>query len=435
MVQEQHESHPVAHDLPCTPTEKDANAPVEQHNEPFPEGGIQAWIVVFGCWCGMFCTFGLVNCIGVFEEYYTSQSSPMSNYSEGVISWITSLQAWGLPFGGIIFGRVFDCYGPRWLLLLGSIGYVFGFMMVSVSHSYYQFLLSQGIVAAFSSSAVFNACTSSIVTWFFAKRAYAFGVMVSGSSLGGVIMPIMMSRLIPRIGFPWTVRAVAFMILGLLSITTVTVRSRLPTQPKPFTFKNYIRGFREPAYAWTCIASFVFYLGLFLPFNYIILQAKDAGMASEMTQYLLPIINAASIPGRILPGVLADRVGRYNVAIVVAWITGVITLALWIPGKSQSAIIAFAAVYGLISGSLISLTPTLIAQISDVRQIGVRQGTCFTLQSFGALLGSPIAGAILASQNGSYWGLKLFCGCAFFAAMIAFAFARTTLVGLKVVKV
>lgn len=132
---------------------------------------------------------------------------------------------------------------------------------------------------------------------------------------------------------------------------------------------------------------------------------------------------------------MADRAGRYNVAIVVAFLTGVITLALWIPGKSQAAIIVFAAVYGLVSGSLISLTPTLVAQISDVRQIGVRQGTCFTLQSFGALLGSPIAGAILASQGGSYWGLKLFCGCSFFATMIAFSLARTTLVGLKVVKI
>ncbi|KAF5686667.1 riboflavin transporter mch5 [Fusarium denticulatum] len=309
----------------------------KQTDEPFPEGGIQAWTVVFGCWCGMFCTFGLVNCIGVFEEYYTSDSSPISNYGEGAISWITSLQAWGIPFGGIFFGRIFDCYGPRWLLVLGSIIYVFGLMMVSVSHSYYQFLLSQGVVSAFSSSAVFNACTSSIFTWFFSKRAYAFGVM--------------------------------------------------------------------------------------------------AGMAPSTTQYLLPIINAVSIPGRILPGILADKVGRYNVAIVVALLTGVITLGLWIPGNSRAAIIGFAAVYGLVSGSLISLTPTLVAQISDVRQIGVRQGTCFTIQSFGALLGSPVAGAILSSQDGTYWGLKLFCGCSFLAAMMAFTLARTALVGLKMAKV
>jgi MFS family permease len=165
-------------------------------------------------------------------------------------------------------------------------------MMVSISHSYYQFFLSQGIVTAFSSSAVFNACTSSIITWFFSRRGYAFGVMVSGSSLGGVIMPIMMSKLIPLIGFPWTVRVVAFTILGLLSITNVTVKSRLPVRPKPFSSKAYIRGFQEPAYALTCIASFVFYLGLFLPFNYIILQAREAGMTSNTTQYLLPIINA-----------------------------------------------------------------------------------------------------------------------------------------------
>lgn len=138
-----------------------------------------------------------------------------------------------------------------------------------------------------------------------------------------------------------------------------------------------------------------------------------------------------SIPGRIIPGFLADKAGRYNVTIVVAIVTSILCLALWIPSDGEGAIIAFAVLYGLFSGSFISLAPSLIAQISDVAEIGIRQGTCFALQSFGALTGSPIAGAITAAQNGSYLGLQLFCGLCLLASMVAYLLARTTLVGVK----
>lgn len=68
----------------------------------FPDGGLQAWLVVAGGWCGLFCTFGLINCIGVFEVYYVGPGGPLEKYGEGTVSWITSVQIWGMTFGGII---------------------------------------------------------------------------------------------------------------------------------------------------------------------------------------------------------------------------------------------------------------------------------------------------------------------------------------------
>ncbi|CAG7931576.1 unnamed protein product [Penicillium olsonii] len=400
-----------------------------------PDGGFQAWLVILGCWCGMFCTFGLVNCIGVFEAYYVSATGPLHRYSQGEVSWITSFQAWGIPFGGIMFGPIFDRYGPRWLLIIGTLIYVFGLMMVSVSTQYYQIFLSQGIVSAFGSSAIFNSCISSVVSWFKHRRSYAFGVMVSGSSLGGVIMPIMMNELIPRVGFQWTMRIIGFMILGLLAITVCTVRPYLPPQPKPFRLQTYCSGLKEPAFAMTCTASFFFYWGLFIPFNYIVLQSENAGISPHIAQYMLPIINAVSIPGRIIPGFLADKAGRFNVAILVAGFTSIFCLALWIPGQSQGALIAFSVLYGFFSGSSISLAPTLVAQISDIREIGSRQGTCFFFQSFGALSGSPIAGAIAASQNCSFLGLQLFCGFSLAASMAFYIFVRIKIAGFRLSRV
>lgn len=56
----------------------------------FPDGGREAWLVVFGGFLALFCSFGLVNCIGVFQQYYVN--GPLSDYSESTISWIPSLQ-------------------------------------------------------------------------------------------------------------------------------------------------------------------------------------------------------------------------------------------------------------------------------------------------------------------------------------------------------
>ncbi len=104
-------------------------------------------------------------------------------------------------------------------------------MMTSLASQYYQFLLAQSIVAAIGLSAMFTACMSSVVTWFFRRRAAAIGIMVSGSSVGGVVLPIMLEKMIARVGLAWAIRAVALLFLFLLAIPCLTVRSRPAAAP------------------------------------------------------------------------------------------------------------------------------------------------------------------------------------------------------------
>lgn len=66
----------------------------------FPDGGAQAWLVVVGGWFALFCTFGLVNCIGVFEHYYVN--GPLSAYDSSTVSWIPSVQVFVMIFCGTI---------------------------------------------------------------------------------------------------------------------------------------------------------------------------------------------------------------------------------------------------------------------------------------------------------------------------------------------
>lgn len=77
---------------------------------------------------------------------------------------------------------------------------------------------------------------------------------------------------------------------------------------------------------------------------------------------------------------------------------------MWIPAETNAPIIAFAALFGFGSGAFVSLAPSVIAQISDVREIGVRTGSFFAVISVAALISQPIGGAIITRWNGAYTG-------------------------------
>ncbi|KAF2083780.1 putative monocarboxylate permease [Saccharata proteae CBS 121410] len=395
----------------------------------FPDGGSHAWLVVLGGFCCLFCSFGWINAIGVFQAYY--ETHELRGLSSSTIAWIPSLETFMMFAGGPVFGKLYDNYGPRWILLVGSFLHVFGLMMASLASKYYQFILAQGICSALGASMIFYPAMSTCTTWFFRKRALAFGIMAAGSSLGGVIFPIMVDRLINEIGFPWAMRTAAFMILGLLVIANLTVRSRLPPSPKPTSLKEFVTPFTEIPYLCVTIGSFMFFLGMFLPINYLILQAQSQGMSARLANYLIPILNGLSLFGRILPGYVGDKIGRFNVMSILCYFTAIIDLALWIPARSNAALIIFAALYGFGSGAFVSMAPALIAQISDVRKIGVRSGAMFAVISIAALISNPIGGAIVSADNGSYTGLKIFCGVFQIAGASFMVAARVSLKGFK----
>ncbi len=414
-----------------TTTEQPPKSPPSPSD--FPDGGREAWLVIFGGWCALFCTFGLINCVGVFQEYYVTHT--LRDHSASTVSWITSTQIFMINFLGIAVGRVYDNVGPTWILRGGTVVYILGLVMTSLATKYYQVFLAQSIVASAGSSAISQVAMSTLVTWFLKNRAVAFGIMLSGSSLAGVVLPIMMDQLIPKVGFPWTIRAIALLFFALLTIANLTVKSRLPPTPRPFILQEYLDTFKDVKLVLTLFGCFFFMSGMFLPFNYILLQTQAAGMTQKLVTYLLPILNAISIFGRILPGLAADKFGRFNLMLCVVLASTISVLAIWIPATSTAGIVAFASLFGFSSGGFIVLAPTLIAQVSDIRYIGTRVGTSLAVMAFGALLGSPIGGTLLLGHHGDYAGLQLFCGLCLATALVFFIAARYAQVGFKATKI
>jgi MFS family permease len=115
--------------------------------------------------------------------------------------------------------------------------------------------------------------------------------------------------------------------------------------------------------------------------------------------------------------------------IIFTVIASIVSLAVWLPANSNAPIIVFAALYGLLSGCTLSMIPALVARISKVQEIGSRTGILYALSSFGALVGSPIAGAIVSHNNGGFSGLKILTGTTLVGGAAVIVVSRYYIVG------
>jgi MFS transporter, MCT family, aspergillic acid transporter len=133
----------------------------------------------------------------------------------------------------------------------------------------------------------------SLPGWFDKKRGAAYGIVATGSSIGGVIFPIMIRRLIPEVGFGWSMRIGAFMILALLIIANATIKTRLPPSPKKLTKQILVAPFFELKAMLLFIGFMFMTFGIFIPINYVEVEALHQGMGPNLAQYLIPILNTA----------------------------------------------------------------------------------------------------------------------------------------------
>ena len=403
------------------------SAPTPSIHEPAPDGGLRAWLQVVCSFFLFFNSWGIVNSFGVFQTYYTT--SLLSNESASSISWIGSIQAFLLLAIGVVTGPLFDAGYFYHLIWGGSALTTLGVMMTSLSTKYWQVMLAQGICLGLGSGALFMPSIAIIPLYFTKRRALAMGIAASGSSLGGIIYPIVFFQLQPRIGFPWATRVLGFIVLATQGIVLALMRTR--AKPGPMRKLFDISAFKEPPFAIFTAAMFFAFVGTYIPFFYAsdyTLHVKGATPA--LSFYMLSIMNAGSVFGRIIPNLVADKTGPLNIVTPCAMLAGVMAF-IWIGVHSVGGMVAFSALYGFFSGCIVSIPPTVIAMLSPrLEIIGTRMGTVFSVASLGLLVGTPVGGAILG-DTGHYVGIQAFGANAVMIASVLYATTRVLARGSK----
>lgn len=212
----------------------------------------------------------------------------------------------------------------------------------------------------------------------------------------------MIRLLIPQIGFTYTSLSVALVILVTLGTANIIMRPALAGNPRAKRAFIDRSALNDAPYVLFVLGCALVFLGLYTPFFYIATYAAETQvLASEgaAAAYLVTILNAASIPGRILPNIPAvtARLGPLNMMATAVLSLSVLVLCLN-AGPGAAGIFTVLVLYGFCTGAFFSLQPTVMARLTaDPERIGTRMGMAATCMSFGLLLGSPSSGALLKS--------------------------------------
>ncbi|KAI0728959.1 MFS general substrate transporter [Fomitopsis betulina] len=395
-------------------------------------------------------TFGHTNAFEVYQDACT----PKGTTSLSNISWLGSTQLFLLlvmclprgcaPRQGVLSGNsssrvtplcLFVCPFPPTFHLEKLIhsGAPRSMFMVSIADrsKYYQFYLSQGLGMGIGAGLIYVSSIPVQGHHWRARRALAMGLVVCGSSTGGIIFPIMLNRLFNvSAGFEWGVRASAFFVLTLSLLSNILINPNAPSseaRPPKAKLKVILT---DAPYLLANASTLVINWGLFFPYFYLQLYATLHGVDAD-----LAIMNAASMFGRILPNMLADRFGPFNVVVPV-------TAACGPFGVIGASTVVFVILFGFFSGAYLSLcAPCLASLVRDPSETGARFGITYTVTSFGALTGSSIAGALLGNTNpvvdvlrgiaSPWWEPILFSALALAVSLVILTIARNMIAARK----
>ncbi|KAK4539681.1 hypothetical protein LTR36_010444 [Oleoguttula mirabilis] len=391
---------------------------------PPPDGGRQAWTQAALLHLTIFSTFGYTTSFGSFQTYYEGTLG----LSPSTISWLGSLQIFLLFFIGTFSGRALDAGLFRPVYITGSILQIIGVFTTSVATKYWQLILSQGVCMGIANGLHFCPTMGLASTYFVKKRSLVLGIGALGSCTGGVVFPILIQQLLPKIGFGWTVRIIGFIMVATNVITISFYRTRLPPR-KSGPIVEWA-AFKELPYLLYCVASFLYFWGLYFAFFYVGSYGRDRlGMSYGDSINLLLTMVCVGFIWRLLPNWFADRVGPLNMIIPFVFLCGIMMFA-WTGVTTPATLYVFAGIYGCGSAGIQSMYPATLASLtSDLSKAGVRMGQCFTIVSFACLTGPPLAGALIQQNDGDYLYAQIWAGTSFLLGGFFLIAARIAKVG------
>lgn len=338
--------------------------------------------------------------------------------------------AWGIA--GPLAGVVADRYGAFRVLLVGSVLYAAGLVLMALATSGLAFTGSAGLMLGMAQSGTTYAVVYGVIARNVApeKRSWAMGITAAAGSFGQFLMVPVESWLIG--GFGWQS---ALFVLGCaaLAIVPLSLGLREPLRAAAVGVQQSVGAALREAFAYRSfrllmagyfVCGFqVVFIGVHMP-SYL----RDHGLDPRVATTALALIGLFNVFGTYTAGSLGQRMPkRYILATIYLLRSLTITLFLLAPLTPWSVYI-FASVMGFLWLSTVPATNALVAQIFGVQYMSMLGGFVFLSHQLGSFLGAWLGGKLYVS-TGSYdvvWWIAVALGI--FAALINLPVRETAIV-------
>jgi OFA family oxalate/formate antiporter-like MFS transporter len=322
------------------------------------------------------------------------------------------IETWLIP----VEGYMVDRFGPRWVVIVGSILVTLAWVINS-SASSLSALYFAAALGGIGTGCVYGTCVGNALKWFPGRRGLAAGITAAGFGAGAAITIGPIAAMINSAGYEQ-----AFLVFGVIQGGIVFVMAWLLLVPPAQLVGAKVKA-NQTAHGYTpveVLRSPVFYV---LYVMFVLVAAGGLTMAAsmapiakdfkiekvpvEMFGFAMPALVFALSLNRIFDGVgrpffgwLSDQIGReYTMAI--AFIIGAGALfTLSQSGSNPAVFVLVTALYFGVYGEIFSLFPATQGDTFGAKFAAANAGMLYTAKGAGALL-VPVA-AIIAKGHG--WG-------------------------------
>jgi MFS family permease len=359
------------------------------------------YIIVGVTFIIMLLSWGLFIVFGVFfdqllEEFHWSRAMISGAYS--VSSIVSGVLA-------IVMGGLTDRFGPRLVVTFCGFCLGLGYLLMSQVNALWQLYLFYGVIVGIGMGGLWIPLISPIVRWFEAKRSMMTGIVISGLTIGQLIAPLVISRLIVAHGWRFSYIILGGFVMLMIVILSQflrpgpgqTGRSRGSEREKQnsvspsrdFVLKEAVR----TRQFW--LVSVIFFCIGFTAFSvtvHIFPHATKLGISDITAANILAINGGIGIVGNfVLGGIIGDIIGNRKVFII-GLILMVVSLFWIIPSREIWLLYLFAIVFGIgIGGAGTSESP-LIARLFGLSSHGLIYGVVGLSWTLGGAIGPFITG-------------------------------------------
>jgi MFS family permease len=384
------------------------------------------WVIVGVAMVVTCVGFGAMFSLGVFLQ-------PMAEsmgWSRTGISTAALLNFLCMGVGSFIWGALSDRLGTRRVVLLGGVLLGLGTVLASRATTLTQFQLSFGVIVGFAAGSLYAPLTATTTRWFTRNRSLAVALVSAGLGLGSTTTAPLARWIITN--YDWRT---AMLVLGDIAWLVIIPAALLVREPpaaasapvaesradgdgRDLTVRQALRTPQFAAIAFTYFACCAAHSG---PIFHMVTYAIDHGVPAMAAATVISAAGVASLSGKIVCGLIADRVGAKRV-LVSGLLLQVLAINLYLVTRELSHFYAVALVFGFAYGGVMPLYAILVRDYFGARIMGTTFGAVGFASTLGMALG-PVAGGWLYDALGSYAWLYIGSGAiGFGAAAIAFTF-------------
>lgn len=200
---------------------------------------------------------------GFFQRYYVDELGLSSVQA----SWVGSVQMFLVFLLGAFSGRALDAGHFRFAVVLGCFLQVFGAAMVSLADRFWQIFLAQGLCSGIGHGILFSPVISLLSTYFRRRRVMAVSLAACGAATGGMVFPAIAYACLPSIGFGWTVRIMALVVLVNSIFIVLVTRTRVAPRKAGPLFE--LAAFKELPYTLFTVGCFIELWGLYFAYFFV----------------------------------------------------------------------------------------------------------------------------------------------------------------------